>query len=106
MGDTKPAYFVSDGVRAFVTVKYEVPLERILQTVDRHRAYLRELHGQGKMICSGPFVPRTGGALLLRISDPAEVQPIIDKDPFFVEKLASYSVQVWDPNIGQDALEP
>jgi uncharacterized protein YciI len=91
---------------AFITVKYEVPIERILQTVDRHRAYLRELHAAGRMVCSGPFVPRWGGALLLRIGSESEVQPVIDEDPFFVEKLASYSWVVWDPNIGQDALEP
>ena len=52
---------------AFVALKYEAPLERIQQTVDRHRAYLRELLAQGKMVCSGPFVPREGGGLLLRI---------------------------------------
>jgi uncharacterized protein YciI len=56
-------------------------------------------------VCSGPFVPRTGGALLLRIKSADEVQPIIEEDPFFLEKLATYVVQIWDPNIGQEALE-
>ena len=65
---------------AFVALKYTVPLERILQTVDRHRAYLRELLAQGKMVCSGPFVPRSGGALLLRVSDEKEIPEILARD--------------------------
>ena len=62
---------------AFVALKYLAPLDRMLQTVDRHRAYLRELHAQGKMVCSGPFVPREGGAMLLRIDDPSEIGPLL-----------------------------
>ena len=30
---------------AFVALKYKYPLERIEKTVERHRAYLRKLHG-------------------------------------------------------------
>ena len=90
---------------AFVALKYEVPFERIQQTVDRHRAYLRELHAQGKMVCSGPFVPREGGALLLRIDDPSEIAPLLAKDPYHVEKLVSDTIYIWDPNIGREALD-
>jgi uncharacterized protein YciI len=90
---------------AFVALKYDVPLERILKTVDRHRAYLRELHAQGKMVCSGPFVPRTGGAMLLRIEDPSEIATILAQDPFHQENLVSDTIQVWDPNIGREGLD-
>ena len=61
---------------AFVALRYRFPLERIQQTVDRHRAYLRELLAQGNMIASGPFVPREGGGLLLRVEDEAEIQAV------------------------------
>lgn len=90
---------------AYVALKYEAPLERIQQTVDRHRAYLRELHAQGKLVCSGPFVPRTGGALLLRIDDPSEIAPLLAKDPYHVEKLVTDTIHVWDPNIGREGLD-
>ncbi|HTO98028.1 MAG TPA: YciI family protein [Myxococcales bacterium] len=90
---------------AFVALRYDVPLDRILKTVDRHRAYLRELHAQGKMVCSGPFVPRSGGAMLLRVNDPSEIGPILAKDPFHEENLVSDTIFVWDPNIGREGLD-
>lgn len=90
---------------AFVALKYLAPMERIQKTVDAHRAYLRELHAQGKMVCSGPFVPREGGGLLLRISDPSEIAPLLAKDPYHIEQLVSDTIYVWDPNIGRDGLD-
>ena len=80
---------------AFVALKYRYPLERMLQTIDRHRGYLRELLAQGKMIASGPFVPREGGALLLRVEDESEIQPILDKDPFQIERLVDTTIYKW-----------
>ena len=90
---------------AFVALKYEAPLDRIQQTVDSHRAYLRELLAQGKMVCSGPFVPREGGGLLLRVEDRSEIAPLLAKDPYHVEKLVSDTIYVWDPNIGREGLD-
>ena len=90
---------------AFVALKYTAPLERILQTVEKHRAYLRELHAAGKMIASGPFVPREGGGLLLRIDDASEIQPLLAKDPYHLEGLVSDTIYVWDPNIGREVLD-
>jgi uncharacterized protein YciI len=90
---------------AFVALKYRYPLERMQKTVDRHRAYLRELLAQGKMIASGPFVPREGGGLLLRVEDEAEIQPILDKDPFQIERLVDTTIYKWAPNIGTEGLD-
>jgi uncharacterized protein YciI len=90
---------------AFVALKYRFPLERMLQTIDRHRAYLRELLAQGKMIASGPFVPREGGALLLRIDDESEIPEIVAKDPFQIEGLVDTTVYKWAPNIGVEGLD-
>jgi uncharacterized protein YciI len=85
---------------AFVVLRYKVPLERIQQTVDRHRAYLRELHGQGKLIASGPFDPRTGGGLLVRTESDEELQKLLAGDPFQLEQLVETTVYKWLPNIG------
>ena len=90
---------------AFVALKYLAPMERIQKTVEAHRAYLRQLHAQGKMVCSGPFVPREGGGLLLRIDDPSEIAALLAKDPYHIEQLVSDTIYVWDPNIGRDGLD-
>lgn len=90
---------------AFVALKYEVPLERVLLTVDRHRAYLRGLFAQRKLVASGPFAPRTGGGLLLRVADEGELAAVLAADPFSQEKLVSHTVYRWAPNIGAEGLE-
>jgi uncharacterized protein YciI len=90
---------------AFVVLRYKHPLERMLQTVDRHRAYLRELLAQGKMVASGPFEPRTGGALLLRVENESEIAAILAKDPYHVEDLVEDTIHVWKPNIGVEGLD-
>jgi uncharacterized protein YciI len=86
-------------------LRYLVPLERIEQSVDRHRQYLRELKAQRKLVASGPLVPRTGGALLLRIADEAELARLLDGDPFTQEKLVEHTIVRWAPNIGVEGLD-
>ena len=90
---------------AFVALKYRYPLERMQKTVDRHRTYLRELITQGKMIASGPFVPREGGALLLRVEEESEIPLILSKDPYQVEELVDTTIYRWAPNIGAEGLD-
>jgi uncharacterized protein YciI len=90
---------------AFVALRYLFPLERMLQTQDAHRAYLRGLLAKGKLVASGPFVPRTGGALLLRVADDAELKSILAGDPFSQQGLIEHTVYNWAPNIGNDGLD-
>lgn len=90
---------------AWVALRYLAPLERIEQTVDRHRAYLRELHQRRKLVASGPLVPRTGGALLLRVADEAELSTLLADDPYAQEKLVEHTVYRWAPNIGVEGLD-
>ena len=86
---------------AFVALKYKYPLERMEKTVDRHRAYLRKLHADGKLIASGPFVPREGGGLLVNVEDEEELQKILADDPFQQEELVETTIYRWAPNIGK-----
>ena len=73
-----------------------------------HRAYLGELKKQGVLIASGPFDPRTGGALLLRISDGDMVQAldrIRDNDPYMKAGLVQYECWPWNVVLGGDDLD-
>jgi uncharacterized protein YciI len=90
---------------AWVVLRYLVPLERIEQTVDRHRAYLRGLKERRKLVASGPMIPRTGGALLLRAVDDDELMALISGDPFAQEGLVEHTVYRWAPNIGVEGLD-
>lgn len=70
-----------------------------------HREFLRGLHAEGTLLASGPL-PATGtstaGALLvLDASSAAEVERVLDADPFAREGLvAQRTVRPWSPVIG------
>lgn len=93
---------------AIAILRYRRPLEEVLPHVEAHRAYLRGLRERGTVLASGPFVPRSGGALLLRV--PADdihgaLDRIRDGDPFTHAGVVQYELLPWDPNIGREALD-
>ena len=93
---------------AFAFVRYRKPLDEVLEHVEAHRAYLRDLKGKGLLLASGPLDPRHGGALLLRVPDDAvhaTLDRIRDGDPFVHAGVAQYEVWPWLANIGKDGLD-
>jgi len=93
---------------AIAVLRYRRPLEEVLTVVDEHRAYLRTLRDQGLLLASGPFDPRSGAALLLRVPDDAvhdTLDAIRDNDPFIKTGMVQYEVQPWAPVIGKEALD-
>ncbi|MEO7521216.1 MAG: YciI family protein [Gemmatimonas sp.] len=93
---------------ALAIIRYRRPLDEILPHVDEHRAYLRQLEAQGLLIAAGPFQPRQGGALLLRVPDGdviGALDAIRDGDPFTQRGMAQYELLPWALVIGNDALD-
>jgi uncharacterized protein YciI len=93
---------------AFAIFRYRRPLEEVLPLVDAHRAYLRTLQERGILIASGPFDPRSGGGLLLRVPDDdvhGALNAVRDNDPFTKAGLAQYELLPWAPTIGKEALD-
>jgi len=93
---------------ALAIIRYRRPLEEVLPHVEAHRAYLQGLYDHGWLLASGPFQPRTGGALLLRVPDGdlvATLDRIRDQDPFVQNGVAQYELLPWTPVIGAEGLE-
>ncbi|MHB1311306.1 MAG: YciI family protein [Gemmatimonadaceae bacterium] len=95
---------------ALAILTYRVPLDAVEAATDAHRAYLRQLKADGTLVASGPFVPRTGGALLLRVPDDAAAAAAVldavrDNDPFWQQGIANYQLLAWNPGIGRDGLD-
>ena len=91
-----------------ILIRYRAPIETIEAHTDAHRAWLRELKANGSLLASGPFVPRTGGALLLRVPDEgaaAAVDAVRDGDPFYKLGLANYELLQWNPVLGREGLD-
>ena len=93
---------------ALALIRYRRPLDEVLTVVDEHRAYLRDLQSRGLLLASGPFDPRAGGALLLRVPDDAvqaTLDAVRDDDPFVRTGMAQYELLPWLPVIGKEALD-
>ncbi|HIZ35963.1 MAG TPA: hypothetical protein H9815_09305 [Candidatus Ruania gallistercoris] len=67
-----------------------------------HRAFLRSLLEQGRLLASGPWVGEEPGALLLVLAeDEAAVEQLLDADPFQQAGLITgRRVRGWNPVIG------
>jgi uncharacterized protein YciI len=93
---------------ALVILQYRVPIDVVEASTEEHRAYLRELKAAGTLVASGPFVPRTGGAFLLRVPDDnaaAALDAVRDGDPFWKRGIANYQLLQWNPGVGREALD-
>ncbi len=92
---------------ALIILRYRRPLDEIAARTEAHRSYLKFLQAEGILLASGPFDPRVGGALLVRLpdDDPAALDRIRDGDPFFQEGLANYELLPWKPVIGTELLD-
>jgi len=93
---------------ALAILRYRRPLDEVLTVVDAHRAYLRTLQQRGILLASGPFDPRNGGGLLLRVPDDdvqGALNEIRDNDPFMQTGMAQYELLPWAPTIGVETLD-
>ncbi len=93
---------------ALAILRYRYPLDHILPHLEAHRAYLRGLKDSGVLLASGPFDPRVGGAMLLRLSDNnphAALDAVRDGDPFTTLQLVNYELLPWNVVIGQEDLD-
>ncbi len=93
---------------ALAILRYRRPLEQVMSVVDEHRAYLRELKKQGVLLASGPFDPRAGGALLVRVDGAdanAALDRIRDEDPFTKKGMVQYELLPWNVVIGAEDLD-
>lgn len=93
---------------ALIFIRYRAPIETIEAHTESHRAWLRELKAKGTLLASGPFVPRTGGCLVLRVPDDnaaAALDAVRDGDPFFKLGLANYELVQWNPIFGREGLD-
>ena len=93
---------------ALAIIRYRKPLEEVLNVIEEHRAYLRGLKEQGLLLASGPFDPRSGGGLLLRVPEAeaaASLDRIRDEDPFTLSGCGQYELLPWNPVIGKEGLD-
>jgi len=89
-----------------VNIAYAASIEDIEKSTEDHRAYLRKLKAAGKLIASGPFVPRNGGMLLIDAENREQLDYILRGDPFNLRTLVTYEIKQWNPVIGAEIFAP
>ena len=75
-----------------IDLHYIVPLEQLDKHMTEHVKYLQKYYKQNVFVASGRKVPRTGGIILALAPSREVVDEIIKEDPFYMHKLAEFSV--------------
>ncbi len=89
-------------------IRYRRQFDQVAPHVEAHRAFQWDLKERGLLIAAGPFDPRSGGALLLRLPDEdphGTLDSIRDDDPYVKHSVAQYEMLPWDPVIGRPDLD-
>lgn len=74
-----------------INLNYIVPLEQLDAHMTEHVKYLHKYYKLNVFVASGRKVPRTGG-IILALAKSREAVDIIREDPFYIHKLAEFSV--------------
>lgn len=75
-----------------INLSYIVPLEMLDAHMADHVKFLNKYYKQNIFLASGRKVPRTGGIILALAKSKEEVENIISEDPFYIHKLAEFSI--------------
>ncbi len=87
-----------------ITLTYLKPAEQIDTLLGAHREFLREQYANGTFLMSGRMVPRTGGIILATADSRADIEAVIELDPFNEAGMASYQITEFVPTMTADAL--
>jgi uncharacterized protein YciI len=71
---------------------YTKPLAEVDALMRAHVAWLDEHYAAGRFLVSGRRIPRTGGVILARGDDRAEIEAVAASDPFVSGGVATCEV--------------
>jgi uncharacterized protein YciI len=71
---------------------YVRPLPEVDALMPDHVAWLKEHYDAGRFLVSGRQIPRTGGVILARGDDRAEIEALASGDPFVRGGVATVDV--------------
>lgn len=82
-----------------ILLDYIVPLEQVDGFLEEHVCFLKKQYEKKVFIASGRKIPRTGGVILAKAKNEKEINAIIEQDPFFKNRIATYSVTEFLPSM-------
>ncbi len=88
-----------------ISLSYRQDLDVVDRYVAEHREYLQRYYASGHFLLSGRKEPRTGGVILAQASSRAEIDAIVQCDPFYREKIAEYHITEFLPSMANEHLQ-
>ena len=88
-----------------ISITYTKPASEIDALLTAHKKFLNQQYAEGVFLMSGRKVPRTGGIILADCADRAEMEAIIELDPFYTAGVAEYDIIEFVPSMTAEALE-
>jgi uncharacterized protein YciI len=89
-----------------INLNYVVPLERLDAHMTEHMKFLHKYYQQNVFVASGRKVPRIGGIILAVGKSSAEIEAIIQEDPFYIHKLAEFTITEFLTSQAHSELKP
>lgn len=81
-----------------VDLKYRKSIDEIEFYLEEHRQFLDEQYARKVFLASGPKKPRHGGVILVSGNiSRSELRSILEKDPFYYNDIAIYSITEFTP---------
>lgn len=69
--------------------------EAFTQYLQGHLDYLRVQMKAGKILHAGPFEKISGGIAIYTVTDPRELDVLVNADPLMANKVVTYSMRLW-----------
>lgn len=80
-----------------VKLTYKTALNEVDKYLQAHREFLDYYYKQGLLLASGPMKPRTGGIIIALTTDRAQLEAILQKDPYHLADITSYELIEFTP---------
>lgn len=81
-----------------IDIRYTTELSEIERHLAAHRDYLDHYYAQGIFLFSGRKEPRSGGIIIARAANRAEIEKIVSEDPFYQANIGEYSIMEFIPS--------
>lgn len=88
-----------------VSLNYKCVLKEVDKYLDAHVAFLKQEYSNGNFIASGRKIPRTGGIIISAVKNRAELEMILEKDPFNRAGIAEYEITEFVPSMVAEGYE-
>jgi uncharacterized protein YciI len=75
-----------------IELTYKADLTEIDAHMSAHVAFLNKHYAAGHFVVSGRKLPRDGGIILAVGKDRAEIEAIVEDDPFHQHRLAEFRI--------------